>query len=102
VALRTLGADNRRHNRVAVGYRAGIRYLGRVTEAEVLNASRAGIRVSANCRLRVNGVVEIAVPYCKDSDNLWLPARVSWMRESAIGDHEYGLQHYRRKENLEP
>lgn len=100
--MRTLIAEKRRHGRVAVGYRAGIRYLGRVTEAEVLNASRAGIRVTANCRLRLNGVVEIAVPYCKDSDNLWLPARVSWMRESTLGDHEYGLQHYRRKENLEP
>ncbi len=95
-------AEKRRYDRVAVGYRAGIRCLGREVEAEVLNASRAGIRITANCRLRLNSVVELAVPYCKDTDNLWLPARVTWMRESATGDHEYGLQHYQRKVNMEP
>jgi hypothetical protein len=100
--MATLNAEKRRHDRIAVGYRAGIRYLGRVVEAEVLNASRTGICVAANCLLRVNGVVDLAVPYCKDSDNLWLPARVTWMQESEIAKHEYGLQHYRRKENLEP
>jgi hypothetical protein len=90
--------EKRRQNRVAVGYRAGIRWLGQIVQAEVLNASRAGIRITANCRLRVNGHVEIAVPYCKEGDNLWLPARVAWLRESPDGNHEYGLQHYKRKD----
>lgn len=97
--LKTLPVgEKRRHRRVAVGYRAGIRWFGRIVQAKVLNASRAGIRITANCRLRVGGYIDIAVPYCKEAENLWLPARVAWVRESADGNHEYGLQHYKRKD----
>lgn len=99
--LKTLVGEKRHYSRVAVGYRAGIRWFGRIVQAEVVNASRAGIRITTNCRLRVDGYVEIAVPYCKEAENLWLPARVAWVRESADGRHEYGLQHYKRKDPRE-
>lgn len=93
------GNEKRRHRRVQVGYRAGIQWFGKLMQADVVDASRSGIRIVSNCRLRVDGWVEIAVPYCKDSTNLFSPARVAWFRESATGKHEYGLQHYQRKDS---
>ncbi len=94
---RILG-EQRRHRRIKVGYRAGIRWFGRIVSAEVVDASRAGIRITADCRLRVGSWIEIAVPYCKESTNLFGVAQVAWFRESASGNHEYGLQHYRANE----
>jgi hypothetical protein len=85
---------------VKVGYRAGIQWFGKLVPAEVVDASKAGIRITVNCRLRVGSWIQISVPYCKESENLFILARVAWCRESVTGNHQYGLQQYRPKETL--
>ena len=97
------GVDKRKHRRLKMQTNGCIREPG-VEEnvVAVVDVSRGGVKFRTPKKYAVHKWVEIAVPYTRGAANIFVPARITWVKTGNPGDwNEYGLAYVKQsKEQL--
>jgi len=76
---------------------ACVRYSG-VTEevVRVMDASRGGFRFVSSLYYTKGSNIMVAVPFMRDSPNIFVPAKIMWRRElQRLEKREYGVAYQR-------
>jgi len=90
-------ANRRKHSRVHSMAMACVRYSG-VTEevVRVMDASRGGFRFVSSLYYTKGSNIMVAVPFMRDSPNIFVPAKIMWRRElQRLEKREYGVAYQR-------